>query len=183
MNQREKQKKEIATIKDRTLIIKLSDADVLRVCKRAGAHAVTVAEIVECYLQDLVCGTYTNGSDERIYANMHFNRCHYEQHAFFNYLIALGELEEYLENIDTASDLQKDVERYKTIENPSATEREELKVLEEDLQMVQGYLQDYYKGYSSGFVCNQPPETMEQAHSNIVKWYEEYKKLKGETEE
>ena len=183
MNQRERQQKEIATIKERTLTIKLSDADVLKVCKKAGRSNTTVAEMVESYLQDLVGGTYTSGSDERDMANAYFERCHHEETSFFNYLLDMLSLHDYLENIDTANDIQDSIEIYENIKNPDADEKAELEALKEDLQMVQGYLQDYYKGYCTGFVCNQPPETMEQAHSNIVKWYEEYKKLKGETEE
>lgn len=185
MNQRERQQKEIATIKERTLIIKLSDADVLRVCEKAGAHNITVAEMVESYLQDLVCGTYTNGSDERDNARAYFERCYYglyPEHTFLHYLIEWGSLQEYLENLDTAQDIQEDIAIYKKIEEPDTDEQAELEALQEDLEEVQGYIADYYKEYCAS--ChNREPEPLEDAQCSVLKWYAEYKAMKGEADE
>lgn len=69
------QQKEIETIKPRAYSLKLSDADVKRVAKVAGAYDMTVAELLENFIGDLVDGTYTNGSDERMYAQQWAERC------------------------------------------------------------------------------------------------------------
>ena len=71
----EQQNKEIEIIKPRTLEIKLSDADVKRLAEKAGAHGLSVAELLKAFIGDLVCGTYSNGSDERMYAEQWFERC------------------------------------------------------------------------------------------------------------
>lgn len=185
MNPRERQQEEIATIKDRTLIIKLSDADVLRICKKAGAHNITVAEMVESYLQDLVCGTYTNGSDEREFARSYFNRCpygSYPENTFLHYLIDWGSLQGYLENLNTLQDLQEDIKRYKEIAEPTTDEQEELETLQEDVEEVKGYIADYYKEYCES--CHDgEPEPLKEAQASVLKWYEAYKKLKGDSEE
>lgn len=68
-------KKEIETIKPREYSLKLSDADVLRIAKTAGAYDMTVSELLENFIGDLVNGTYTNGSDERMYAHQWAERC------------------------------------------------------------------------------------------------------------
>lgn len=70
----EKQR-EIETIKPREYSLKLSDADVMRIAKIAGAYDMTVSELLENFIGDLVNGTYTNGSDERMYARNWVERC------------------------------------------------------------------------------------------------------------
>lgn len=58
------QQEEIETIRSRTIEVKLSDADVKRISEKAAAHGLTVGELIENFIGDLVCGTYSNGSDE-----------------------------------------------------------------------------------------------------------------------
>ena len=65
---------DIKTIRKRQLEIKLSDADTLRLIKKAGEVNLTVSELLENFIADLVCGTFTNGSDERMFAEEGFNR-------------------------------------------------------------------------------------------------------------
>ena len=69
------QKAEIITIKERAITLKLSDADVERIFKKAGATGLTVPELLQNFIGDLVDGTYSNGSDERDYAQRWFDRC------------------------------------------------------------------------------------------------------------
>lgn len=69
------QQKEIETIKPRTYSLNLSDADVKRIAKTAGAYGLTVSELLENFIGDLVSGTYSNGSDERMYAEQWAERC------------------------------------------------------------------------------------------------------------
>lgn len=179
------QKQEIATIKERTLTIKLSDADVMRVCKKAGAHNITVAQMVESYLQDLVHGTYTNGSDEREYANAYFERCGYSwmtDNTFTRYLIEWGFINDYMDNIEAENDLKADIAIYEDIEEPTADDLQELEALKEDLEEVQGYILDYYREYSAESKESET-EPLEEAQSGVLKWYEEYKTLKGEADE
>ena len=75
----EDRKKEIETIKDRTLVLKLSDADCDRILQKAASHSMTVSELLESFIGDLVDGTFTNGSDERYLAEDWFNRCGLER--------------------------------------------------------------------------------------------------------
>lgn len=67
--------KEIETIKPRKYMLNLSDADVKRLAIRAGNYNLTVAELLENFIGDLVGGTYSNGSDERDYADCWAERC------------------------------------------------------------------------------------------------------------
>ena len=64
----EEQKKEIETIRERKITVKLSDADCDRLARKCGEHGLTIGELIENFVGDLVGGTYSNGSDERDYA-------------------------------------------------------------------------------------------------------------------
>lgn len=69
------QQREIKTIKPRTFCLNLSDADVERLYEKAELGGVTPEQLLESFIADLVDGTYSNGSDERMYANQWFERC------------------------------------------------------------------------------------------------------------
>jgi hypothetical protein len=68
----EEQKKEIETIRERKITVKLSDADCDRLARKCGEHGLTIGELIENFVGDLVGGTYSNGSDERDYADQWF---------------------------------------------------------------------------------------------------------------
>lgn len=61
----EEQKKEIETIRERKITVKLSDADCDRLARKCGEHGLTIGELIENFVGDLVGGTYSNGSDEK----------------------------------------------------------------------------------------------------------------------
>lgn len=69
------QQREITTIKPRNLSLNLSDADFERVSNLCGLHNITVSQLLENFIGDLVCGTYVNGSDETKLAGDWFKRC------------------------------------------------------------------------------------------------------------
>ena len=94
----ESQKKEIETIKDRTLILKLSDADCDRILQKAAGCGLTVSELLASFIGDLIDGTYTNGSDERMLAQDWFDRCGFRQMADRTLLRFLLECGEDIEN-------------------------------------------------------------------------------------
>ena len=68
----EEQQKEIETIRERKITVKLSDADCDRLARKCGKHGLTIGELIENFVGDLVGGTYSNGSDERDYADQWF---------------------------------------------------------------------------------------------------------------
>ncbi len=113
MNYYENQQKEIATIKPRTFRLDLSDADVVRIFEKAGRSGITPEELLENFIGDLVYGTYTNGSDERMAANEWYNRCGFyvgSNSSFLKYLIEFDYIEqaiELLNDIENANDEMK----------------------------------------------------------------------------
>ena len=72
MSYGEEQRKEIETIKKRQIKLELSDADCDRLARKCGEYGLTIGELIENFVGDLVDGTYSNGSDERMYAQQWF---------------------------------------------------------------------------------------------------------------
>lgn len=60
------QQKEIETIRERKITVKLSAADCDRLAIKCGEHGLTIGELIENFVGDLVGGTYSNESDENI---------------------------------------------------------------------------------------------------------------------
>lgn len=128
------QEKEIATIRERKLTLKLSDADVKRITDKAEANGLTVAELLENFIGDLVGGTYTNGSDEGRLADEYFNRCWFgmfPDRTPINYAIEEG-------CIDLILDLVGELEGYET----------EPEDFVEEIADVKEELQEIYQGYT-----------------------------------
>jgi len=137
MDYRERQKKEIETIRERTITLKLSDADCERVSNLCGKHNITIAELLESFIGDLVGGTYTNGSDERDYAGRYFERCWFGMNneiTLLNWLLNIGYdvYDDFLEVIDDIESGYADLEDYK--KDPSVFNEEEIEFLKTDIE-------------------------------------------------
>lgn len=108
------QKKEIETIRERKITVKLSDADCDRLARKCGEHGLTIGELIENFVGDLVGGTYSNGSDERDYADQWFERCWFgmfPEPTLLNHLLNLGyEPEHYLDMLENVETIKSDIE-------------------------------------------------------------------------
>lgn len=135
MSYGEEQQKEIATIKERKITVKLSDADCYRLTKKCGEHGLTIGELIENFVGDLVGGTYYNGDDEKACADRWFEHCWFgmfPKPTLLNHLLCWGyDPEEYLDcldNIETAREEKKYLE-----EHPEEADEEEASYLDDDI--------------------------------------------------
>lgn len=127
-----KQEEEIRTIKPRNYTIKLSDADVERLAKTAGAYGITASELLENFIGDLVSGTYSNGSDERMYAEQWAERCWFALNPEKNLIHYLCDAWEY--DFDTLTDILDRIKYYEayiidsqnSIANPNESDWKEI---------------------------------------------------------
>lgn len=135
MSLSEEQQKEIETIRERNITVKLSDADCDRLARKCGEHSLTIGELIENFIRDLVGGTCSNGSDERSYAEQWFERCWFgmfPESTLLNHLLCWGYDPEYylelLDNIETAEEEKKYLE-----EHSEEVDEEEKKYLDDDI--------------------------------------------------
>lgn len=179
-SQYEEQKKEIESIKPRQLEIKLSDADVLRIAEKAGAYGLTVSQLIENFIGDLVGGTYSNGSDERMYAQQWFERCWFGMFpdmTFLRYLLEWGGLEDMLELWGDLEDAKNDIAYYE--EQPDEARPGEIEAIREFLQETQERIDEYWDDYTQ-MKTEYQKGTFEEEMKKVLEWQEEYKKLAGE---
>lgn len=61
--------------KKRTITVNLTDEECDALLRKCGTSGLTVGELIESFINDLVDGSRTNGSAERMQANQWFDRC------------------------------------------------------------------------------------------------------------
>lgn len=162
---------DIKTIRKRQLEIKLSDADTLRLIKKAGEVNLTVSELLENFIADLVCGIFTNGSDERMFAEEWFNRCWF---AMFSENTLLSHL------LETEVDLKKFIAAYEENENYKA-HPEDYRALMEDEPEDTFWFEDELKWYLEWWTPTGEPD-MNKEIERIRDYLSEIQMLTSENE-
>lgn len=177
----EQQKQEIATIKERIVKLQLSDADCERIAKKAGSAGVTVAELLENFIGDLIGGTYSNGSDERGFANNWFERCFdccrikNSEDTLLEYFINMGQsVEDFLDILDDIQRAEEDLKLYK--ERPQDYDEEEMSYVEGDLQ---SWKEEYHNAICE-WIKTHKNVNMEKEIELCRKWLADFESLKGE---
>ncbi|WP_307993034.1 molecular chaperone GrpE [uncultured Clostridium sp.] len=172
MNYDKEQAKEIETIKERTITIKLSDADCERISNLVGKHEITVSQLLENFIGDLVSGTYSNGSDERYMAEQWFNRCWFgmfPEETLLRYLLEnFIDVEDFLTTYD-------EFKHYETNPQEFADEVEEAKENGEEML----WFEEEYHDYIDEFIDNNKDIDMEKEIKLCREWLADFQKLKG----
>ena len=123
--------------------IKASDADVRRLAEKSGEGGLTISELLENFIGDLVDGTYSNGSDERMYAEQWYQRCWFAMFSddtFLKFLLLWGDLDAYIDLMDELESNKKEMaEMTADAEEYSSEERDELQEYINDLQKEKDY--------------------------------------------
>lgn len=194
----EEQQKEIETIKPRAIELKLSDADYVRIAEKAAMAEMTVEELLESFIGDLVNGTYSNGADERDCANAWYERCGFSfdnNFSFLHYLITECVLDDFVDAWLDFDVYKDDIENcQKELENPTAEWNEYIKsdgtpayaTLEEYLQSVKDDLEaftddmnaaaeDIEEHWNTFLLWSHRQEpNKEEEIAAVMEWYEKY---------
>lgn len=185
------QELEIKTIKPREFHIRLSDADVERIYHVAGSHGLTPEELLEQFIGDLVCGTHTNGSDERDLAYGWMERCWFgmfPEETFLRYLIEQMEIDYFLDDLDSLEDARRDQaycqsEEYKEDESDEDERKRETGVVQGVVRDREGIIKEYYEGYLEDSANRDgsyaAPEPFEDAVKRVKEWNDCLKKMLG----
>lgn len=163
------QKKEIETIKPRQFELKLSDADVERIFEKAGACNITVEYLLESFIGDLVSGTYSNGSDERMYVENWFEQCGFSwmyEKTFLTYILQYDSLDYVIgtyEDIEVFSE-----ELLYSKEEPTEFTKEEIENLKNDLEDSQKQLNSVYSDFKEWAECD--VRSLEEEMKEVFEW-------------
>ena len=175
------QKKEIESIKERTITINLSDADCERIARLTGEHGISVSELLENFIGDLVDGTYSNGSDERMYAEQYFERCWFgmfPEETFLRHLLEYGSyaVNSFIMHCDLLEECGEQLAEYEGKEL-SEDEKQELIGIQEEIEFQKSELKEYYDSYVDSV---KKPESYEEGLEKVLEWRKELLTLKGE---
>lgn len=154
--------------KERIIKLNLTDEDVKALFAKAGSVGLSVGELIQGFVADLVCGIDTHGSDERDLAYAWFDRCGF---AWFTPRTLLRHLldicydpERYLNLLQHRDNLERDI--------VEETDEEEIDFLREDLEFTTKELEEITKYWRPHYVPN-----MDEEISNIRAWIKERNEL------
>ena len=149
----------------RTITVRLPDDDIDALCRKAGGVDLTVGELLENFISDLVGGSRTNGSDERMLAHQWFDRCWFSichEMTFLSYLI------DY-DLVDAAMDYWTDLEGYREQDDLDEYDKEDMAYYTEELDTLFKEYKEYYPESSE--------TSVEMAMEKVVKWSREREEL------
>jgi len=168
------QEKEIQTIKERTITLKLSDADVERISNKAERHGLTVSELLENFIGDLVGGTYSNGSDERDFADRWFERCWFGMFPEYNFLTyALNDwldIDDILDDYDRLQDMREDLK--------VETDPEEIEYFKSEIEDLETYFSNMIEEYQ-GRVREGEPDDLETGIKRLKEYRDRLTSFRG----
>ena len=115
-------------LKERKFTVELTDKtliDFVELCYRDGT---TPAEVLGGFINDLVCGSHTRGSDERELASEYYDRCgygyFYRPRDFLQWALAYDEVEKIADYLEDIAETEKEI-AFLT-ENPGECEEGEI---------------------------------------------------------
>lgn len=162
--------------KQYTIQVNLPEEDALRLAKKAGAYGLTVGQLIENFIADLICGEFSNGSDERMYAQEWFERCGFgmfSDKTFLQYLIDYGIEEEILSLWAELQDTKSDIAYYE--ENPDKAEPGEVEETMEYLQAVQEQIDQHWNRYCQMQTASKKG-TFDEEMEKVLAWQEELRR-------
>ena len=158
-----------APLKPQQFILNLSDADTAAFYQLACRNGTTPAEILTGFICDLIDGTQTRGSDERMYAQQYLDRCGYEmeaQQTFLLWLLKEWRIDDAAQLLETAEDAAGDLAYYE--QHPEEADPGFI----DDLKATQGQAQqeiaDLYKEYAAHMEqLREPAQEMQEATAEV----------------
>lgn len=175
MNYNQEQKKEIETIKERTIKLNLSDADCKRIAEKVGKHGITISTLLENFIGDLVDGTYSNGSDERYRAEQWFERCWFgmlPEETLLKYLLEWGhDVEEFIT-------VYEEFQYY--LQHPGEFTEEVEAAKENGEEML--WFEEEYHDYIDEFMSNKENVDIEKEIKLCREWLKDLQNIKGNNE-
>lgn len=177
---RNEQEKEIKTIRPRNISIALSDKDCERITNKASIYNMTVSELLAAFIGDLISGTYSRGSDERMLANEYFERCSFSweiQNSFLNYLIECDTIDYFIELVE---EIEYREEENKILKASGAKRKAITADIAANFSSINDIKNEITNIYNDYTTETENPQDKETAMQSIFFYRQELYTLKGE---
>lgn len=175
MHPRRINRKELRTMtekkQERKITVNLTDTDCNGLIRLCGNHGLTVSELIENFIEDLVGGTHSNGSDERMYARQYFERCGFGMFPEKNLLKFLSSdwyvnIDEFIDLLEQIEDIINALEDYE--KNPEVYDEEEIEYAKNDLEEYEKELSEI----KADFFKNNKKADWEKEVHDVKEWWE-----------
>lgn len=143
---------EIATIKPRTFTLELSDADVKRLYEKTAADGITPAELLQGFIGDLLDGTYTHGSDERMLADNYYERCCYDiglERDFLQWALYEYRLDDITDLLEELESIESDLLYYEDYPEEAADDPDGVQAMKDAKADTEKELAEIYSEYAA----------------------------------
>lgn len=168
----QEQEKDRQTIKPRQFALSLSADDTQRFYDLAYSMGTTPAEILTGFVCDLIDGTQTRGSDERMYARQYFDRCRYglfAQQTFLTWTLQNDRMEEIADLLQTAGYAAGDLTYY--AEHPEEADPSIIADLKQEEAEAQQDIADLYREYTEDAERSREPAQELQEGIKAIRAY------------
>ena len=169
-------------LKKRAFALELTDEDLTAFITKCYQDGTTPAEVLEGFINDLIAGSRTRGSDERMYAGQYYERCGYgfffsgEYQTFTQWLLnEYGDysLKEIIDSLDDVKTFEEEIAYLK--EHPDECEEGELEDLETELKASTEDIERYYQEYTERTT---KPDTLEEGIKGVREYLEMIERIK-----
>lgn len=170
-------------LKKKIFILDLTDEDAAAFFTKCYKDGTTPAEVLKGFINDIVCGSQTRGSDERMYAGQYYERCGYgysfpdNSRTFTQWLLyEYGEytLKEIIDSLETIADAQGDISFYR--EHPEEKPGEgELEALEDTIKAEEETIGELYQEYTARTT---KPEALEDGIKGVREYLDMIERIK-----
>ena len=168
--------------KKRAFNLELTDEDLKDFITKCYQDGTTPAEVLEGFINDLVCGSHTRGGDERMYAEQYYERCGYgfffsgEYRTFTQWLLReYGDysLKEIIDSLDDIKSFEEEIAYLK--EHPDECEEGEIEDLEAEIKGSTEDIERYYQEYTED---TRNPDTLEEGIKGVREYLEMIERIK-----
>ena len=166
----------------RAFTLELTDKETAAFIEKCYRDGTTPAEVLEGFINDLIAGSRTRGSDERMYAGQYYERCGYgfffpdEYRTFTQWLLyEYGDysLKEIIDSLDDVKTFEEEIAYLK--EHPEECEEGELENLEADLTARMEDIEEAYREYTKDI---KSPDTLEDGIKGVREYLEMIERIK-----
>ena len=169
--------------KKRTITLELADEDTKAFIEKCFQDGTNPAEVLKCFINDLVGGSQSGGSDERELANKYYDRCGYgyffpdERRTFTQWLLNDYYFETVAGAMEDIKTFEEEIAYLK--KHPEDTNEGEIEDLEREIADSKEEIEFIFREYEKS---TSKPESLEEG----LKGVREYQKtvegiLKGGT--
>lgn len=164
----------------KTFTIRLTADEAERLYIKASEAGLTIGELMEGFVQDLICGSQSHGSDERNYANRWYDRCIFcPPRNFLSYTLARegeGEIRYLVESWKS----QKELEERLGKGINEFWDQEEMDAEAEEARIGREELEEKYLRYETEKKIKGPG--LEEEMKDLIRWVEDLDALINEGE-